>query len=95
MQACGESWGTLNNIITPCVIKFKKYVDAIHLKLSPKAAIVASYECQSTLNSVLASEGVIFKVVKHHRDLGVTYAAALSRPKHILINRFSANKSKL
>ena len=95
MQVTGPSWGELNNILTPCVLNFKIHVDAIKLKLSPKAAIVASYPCQSTLNKYLHNECVYFKVVKHHRDLGVTYSAALSRPYQLVQNRFVNAKTRV
>ena len=66
-----------------------------HPKLSPKAAIVASYKQVSKLNRVFTSQGVYFKVVKEHRDLGVSYSASLSRPFEIVKNRLNKSKSRL
>ena len=69
--AVHKSWGSLHNIIAPCVLDYARGVKRLHLRLSPKGAIVSSnFKLTIALQREFKKHGIAYEAPLHTRDLG-------------------------
>ena len=94
MFAEGDSCYEVVDKLVPALASFKRIVDNLKLKLSPKASITAS---SSKLLDIQVKEckniGVAFERSTDARDLGVSNTAGRSRPGSTVKSRFQKSRA--
>ena len=96
MHAAAETKLEVQSILLKAMRDFKTLVQKLKLRLSPKAAIVASSNILACkLNNKLTAYGLKFVLAHHSRDLGITTTAGKTRPKHIQKDRQQKSRNRI